>query len=387
MKKVFKVLPALIMLLVASLYGTNIASAEEVTEQYVLKGNVTMYDQPTFLSEKVGSLAPQTVNVIEKLDNGWMEIQSYLGDNWIAPEGEKFDLPEYTLMYGEPSITSTTYGGISPQTLNVKDELDNGWMKIQSYLGDKWIAPESGGVMNEGSEPIVLASVATSDIKVKIDDRSVNFSDQGPIMSNSRVLVPIRVISEDMGYSVTYTGNDSQVVRIDKYNNSGEHLTRINIQVGSKYAYVTNMKTKEQKTVILDAIPSIVNGRTMVPLRFISEALGANVKWNGSNKTVTIINKGISKVVYKGKSTIVYLNDYDVKEFFKICSENHTMTELIEKAGGTGNPYVKAITKGAAKVVDVAVYTFESPMKSKDQGRGLRIYLYAGKLPVSVKSQ
>ena len=55
------------------------------------------------------------------------------------------------------------------------------------------------------------------------------------------------------------------------------------MQIGKKSATVNG------KEVVLDVAPFIVNGRTLVPIRFISETFGAQVNWDGNTKTVTIV--------------------------------------------------------------------------------------------------
>jgi hypothetical protein len=62
--------------------------------------------------------------------------------------------------------------------------------------------------------------------------------------------------------------------------------TTINLQIGS--ATANNNRT----TVTLDAAPLIVDGSTMVPVRFISEALGAQVSWDPANYQVNITTAG-----------------------------------------------------------------------------------------------
>ena len=65
-----------------------------------------------------------------------------------------------------------------------------------------------------------------------------------------------------------------------------EGLTTISMQIGNKHVALNN----ENK--ILDAAPLISQNRTMVPLRFIAEAFGANVSWAQDTKTVTIVIDG-----------------------------------------------------------------------------------------------
>jgi hypothetical protein len=58
----------------------------------------------------------------------------------------------------------------------------------------------------------------------------------------------------------------------------------IKMQIGSSTAYVNGAAVR------LDAPPQIVKGRTLVPIRFVSENLGAGVTWDPNTKTVTIVS-------------------------------------------------------------------------------------------------
>lgn len=70
---------------------------------------------------------------------------------------------------------------------------------------------------------------------------------------------------------------------------SGEsNKVLVNMQIGSKTAYVNGVP------VSLDVPPQIINGRTMVPIRFVSENLGAEVNWDSNTKTVTITMDSIT---------------------------------------------------------------------------------------------
>lgn len=60
----------------------------------------------------------------------------------------------------------------------------------------------------------------------------------------------------------------------------------------------------KDRFVVSDVNPYIENGRTLVPLRFVSDSLGYNVKWNGKKRTVTI-SVGDTRMVYTINSTAV----------------------------------------------------------------------------------
>ena len=109
-----------------------------------------------------------------------------------------------------------------------------------------------------------------------IDGKSTTL-DQAPVIVNGRTLVPIRFISEAFGASVDWN-NSTREATIKLLNNT------IVLKVDSTTATVNGY------TVYLDAPATIIKqtGRTVVPIRFVSDSLGADVTWNSTNKSVTI---------------------------------------------------------------------------------------------------
>lgn len=101
--------------------------------------------------------------------------------------------------------------------------------------------------------------------------------DQPPVMRDDRVMVPIRTIFESLGYSVQWDGKLQKATA----KKAGNEITvRINDPVISH--------TKGSYTC--DVPPMIINGRTLVPVRAISECAGCTVDWRSSTQTVMISN-------------------------------------------------------------------------------------------------
>ncbi len=116
-------------------------------------------------------------------------------------------------------------------------------------------------------------SVATN-IPVIVNGQQVQF-DTPPIERAGRVFVPLRGVFEKLGASVVY---DNGII-----NATGSGRT-IQLKIGSTTATVSG--TNQQ----LDVAPFLVGPRTYVPLRFVSQALGATVDWNNNTQTVTIVS-------------------------------------------------------------------------------------------------
>ncbi|MGF6353763.1 N-acetylmuramoyl-L-alanine amidase [Paenibacillus sp. 4624] len=122
-------------------------------------------------------------------------------------------------------------------------------------------------------------SHAAADTKIILDGNEiVQPSDARADNINGKVMVPIRTVSESLGYSVDWK-QQSQTVTISKDN------TAMQMIVGQKTATVNG------SNVDLDAPPLVKNGTTLVPLRFIGEQMGLKVGWNNTTKTVTLVTQ------------------------------------------------------------------------------------------------
>ncbi len=126
---------------------------------------------------------------------------------------------------------------------------------------------------------------ADGDITVKVNGENLAF-DTLPVIEEGRTLVPFRAIFEALGCAVNYSpqkdGNYVNAMKGEKY---------LSLKIGSDEMQVGG------ETVKLDAAPKIENGRTLVPLRAVSESLNLKVDWDGETKTVSISeNEGQHKI-------------------------------------------------------------------------------------------
>jgi uncharacterized lipoprotein YddW (UPF0748 family) len=108
-------------------------------------------------------------------------------------------------------------------------------------------------------------------------------------------MVPLRIISEGLGAVVSWT----QTTRTVTIQHSG---TTIIMKVGQKTATVDGVNTTLQAPVALKS------GRVTVPLRFVSEALGLQVKWNAATKWIQLISKPGQEIKGAWVSTVYNLD-------------------------------------------------------------------------------
>ncbi len=115
---------------------------------------------------------------------------------------------------------------------------------------------------------------SSSSISVLIDGLPVAF-DTNPVIKNGRTMVPFRALSETLNVKVDW---DDSTKTVTAYNGA----TTIRLQIGSSIAYLNSA------AVTMDSPPLLLNGRTLIPLRFFSEAFNCNVAWIDNIKTVKI---------------------------------------------------------------------------------------------------
>ncbi len=117
-------------------------------------------------------------------------------------------------------------------------------------------------------------------IRVYVDGQPLSF-DVPPNMIQGRVLVPLRGIFERLGATVDFDPQTQHIVAV-------RGSQTVELTIGSRQARVNS------NAALLDVPAFTIAGRTMVPLRFISESLGANVQWVEASQTILIGSTGAS---------------------------------------------------------------------------------------------
>lgn len=115
-------------------------------------------------------------------------------------------------------------------------------------------------------------------IKISLNGQYI-LSDAAPVIENGTTLVPVRVISEELGAGVDWN-NQNRTVMIK----TGEK--QIQLSIGSKQATVSS--NAGSNAAQLEVAPFIKEEKTMVPLRFIAEELGLKVNWDNAQRTISL---------------------------------------------------------------------------------------------------
>lgn len=131
---------------------------------------------------------------------------------------------------------------------------------------------------------IMLLTASAGAVDLYVDNNLIE-TDTPPTIVDGRTLVPVRAIFEAIGATVEWDNNTRTATG---YRDG----VVVSIQIGSTTAYVNG----EART--LDVPAQIINDRTMVPARFISEAMGCDVTWYQPTQTVGVANKTKGQHIY-----------------------------------------------------------------------------------------
>lgn len=130
-------------------------------------------------------------------------------------------------------------------------------------------------------------------VEVYINGIKVHFPDQRPFIdtNTNRTYVPLRFVSEALGAQVNWDGASKTAIVI----RDGKH---IEMQIGSNTPLVNG------EPVALDAPALLTNMRTVVPLRFVSEVLGAQVAWDPPRVLITDPNATYEDITLPGEESV-----------------------------------------------------------------------------------
>lgn len=206
------------------------------------------------------------------------------------------------------------------------------------------------------------AFAGTEPVRINLDGIDVR-SDSPPVIVEGRTLVPARAVFEAMGGAVSWDAAAREVsVEIDDVN--------VKLKIDSKKAYINGTEKA------LDVPARIIKDRTMIPVRFVSEAAGCEVSWDDKNRVVSILSPADEveialtairsiELARKGDSVIINA-DGEITDFTSFVMKNPSRLVFdiknakLDMKDGTikieDNPFMKAIrysqyTKDSVRIV------------------------------------
>ena len=210
---------------------------------------------------------------------------------------EKY-LADVTVSGDKATVTGKHYTSNTPKGEDVKDvtltiadsDLKADAKNMILFVKDGEIC---SAVSNEAAENEKITKDCTLPytLNLKIGDKAASIrnyrfaTDAAPKIVGGRTMLPIRLVAEQLGASVSWSSSTNKVT-ITK------GTKKISIVIGENTAtlqeFYLDGEAMAPQTLPLDSPAFIEDGRTYLPVRFVAENLGATVTWNGDTQTVTI---------------------------------------------------------------------------------------------------
>jgi len=205
---------------------------------------------------------------------------------------------------------------------------------------------------------------AATGIRVYIDGMLLS-TDQDPIIVNGRTLVPLRSIFEALNARVNWDQKTQTVTAIKRE-------TKIVLKIGDRNATIND------RTTSLDTPAQVINGRTLVPVRFVSEALGEEVTWDSKTQIVSITTSK-EEVEAVSKISVMLENQYsdgrdvsihftppadqsDVREYriFIVKADNANSFDLTKARNVKASNYTAVSVNNAHRITTLSAHAKDS---------------------------
>ncbi len=222
----------------------NEATPININQKYI--GHLALNDSVDIYRITV----PNSPIIVFPLNSGHGRFSLYDATGVLKRQDSYYTTPEKNVIYNTELPAGTYYIAI-----------------VSAYPKNYTFYFTDGSVPAEPPAP-------NAEISVLLNSKKIEF-DQLPVLEYGRTLVPLRAIFEALGASVQWDGATQTVTAV-----KGD--TTVSLQIGSTSMYVNGVV----KT--LDVPAKLINSRTLVPVRAISEAFGCAVGWDGNTQTVII---------------------------------------------------------------------------------------------------
>ncbi len=209
----------------------------------------------------VRGLTVEEVNVMQRFKDREVSVFGYVFTNEVT-DGNDFGTGEAQI------LMDSLYDGVNGITYTLSD---GAWVSrwYQTGKAVMFVPKEKSGY-----DYYEILLTKPSEITVFLNGKNLEF-DQKPVTDNDRTLVPLRKIFEELGATVEWD-DPTQTVTATK------GKTVIKLTVGETTAY------KNRAPMVIDVPAKEINGRVLVPVRFVAGCFGVTTDWDEGLQKVTL---------------------------------------------------------------------------------------------------
>lgn len=204
----------------------------------------------------------------------------------------------------------------------------------ESAIAEHSAVSESENILAVDTAPVAYEAPVYETVTLKINGGYLN-SPYSPVISEDTTIAPLRAVMETLGWNVKWT-DETQAISITKGSKT------IGLQIGS------SVMTIDGNTVQLAVAPSLIADVTYIPIRAVSEALGAVVGWDIETNTASIYTRNASSTLTIGEYRVKVGSS--VYELTSVCGE--PSYKIVGEKGLTWYVYAKYPSAFMAVAVD-----------------------------------
>ncbi|EOP36205.1 DUF3238 domain-containing protein [Bacillus cereus] len=289
-----------------------------VAETVAVNKNFYVYNEPSFTSAKGSIYGPQKfLAVMEKRQDGWWKIvTANEGLKWVALNGAKMDISNNLYYaYNEPSYSSDfANGGIpyGPQTVKVLEEIPNGWMKIATWEGDKWINLIGEKVCKKINRNVQRASISPAALNDNENQFNANSDNVNVVSFSNSIDLSWNKRENVAKYKLYKLSNEEQWEEV--WNGVGTKYTLANLEPSNAYTL---------KLVSYDSNDGTLSENKINAFTLRGENQKAEYKkalLSPSNSNLARSATNINKVAYP--MTDAYINTVESADMVKVMWGN-----------------------------------------------------------------
>jgi hypothetical protein len=209
---------------------------------------------------------------------------------WMSATTGTYPLRRYDVYRSLGSTDLESAELIAELKPGVQQYLDRGPLERSTYTYWVMAEDEKGNVGSPagpvGAKPIihtetptVITLVFTIGKPIVVMNGVIVAMEAAPVIENGRTILPVRYVATPLGAQVLWNSHDQKVTLIG--------TSRIELWIGKPTARVDGIDTPIDPANS-SVVPRIIGGRTMLPLRFITETFGADVAFEARTGTVTV---------------------------------------------------------------------------------------------------
>ncbi|MGE7869561.1 DUF3238 domain-containing protein [Bacillus paramycoides] len=278
------------------------------------------YNGPSFTAQRSNGgkiSAPQpALGVKEKRSDGWWKVQTFEGEKWVALNGANMDIFEKLYYaYDGPSYSSNIANGGAPygvQTVKVLEESENGWIKIATWEGDKWINLIGEKVCKKSNSNVQRASISKSELSNNEKQLNTNGENVDVVSSSDSIHLSWNKRNIVVNYKLQKLNDDDQWE--DIWNGTDTKFTVSDLESSNSYA-LKLISYDNQGNILNESKINAVTLKTTEDKQQVKKALLSPEKANVSMKAAND-----SKILYP--MTDAYINTVESGGMVKVTWGN-----------------------------------------------------------------